>query len=286
MTIVNTINISDRGLAYGDGLFETIAVVNGVLHHWDLHWQRLNLGAERLALHLPKEKEILQHISEKLTSLEQQVIKIIITRGSGGRGYVFPETQHESLIISSHAWPERDAGDYLNGIDTIVCQTRLARQPALAGIKHLNRLEQVLARNEFNDDDYQEGIMLCYAENTGNMASLVVEGTSSNLFFVKNSVLYTPKIKDCGVAGTMRQAIISYVQATQCCHVEQDNYTLQQLSQAEEVFFTNSIYGIMPVASITIDETQQWFYQHRVISNQLAVEFNRPLMRPFIFKSN
>ncbi|MCU7833947.1 MAG: aminodeoxychorismate lyase [gamma proteobacterium symbiont of Taylorina sp.] len=281
MAIINNkIDISDRGVAYGDGLFETIAVIHGVLQHWDLHWPRLIMGAKRLALNLPAEKDLLANIDLNLENTEKQIIKIIITRGSGGRGYLFPEPQCEHIIITSHRWPERKTADYLTGINVIVCRTCLSIQPALVGIKHLNRLEQVLARNEFDDKDYQEGIMLSYNTNSNQLDSIVVEGTSSNLFFVKDSVLCTPKIDTCGVSGTMRQAIISSVQASQLCSIEEGKYSLRQLAQATEVFFSNSIYGIIPVASIRVNESQQWFYNERSISSQLAEEFNSPLMHP------
>ncbi|MCK5664621.1 MAG: aminodeoxychorismate lyase [Thiotrichaceae bacterium] len=276
----NTIDISDRGLAYGDGLFETIAVIQGQLQHWQLHWQRLSMGAERLALALPVENEVLLRIQQLLIehhSSLNAVIKIILTRGSGGRGYLFPENQCENLIISYHQWPERSADDYVRGIDAIVCKTTLAKQPALSGIKHLNRLEQVLARNEFDQQKYQEGIMLSHSQQ-GN--SWLIEGCSSNLFFVLNSTLCTPKITDCGVLGTMRQSIIDFGRQHSAFHVQQSNYDIHLLEQATEVFFTNSIYGILPVASISF-AAQQWFYKDKTFTRSLAEQFNKQLQRPF-----
>ena len=281
---LNTIDITDRGLAYGDGLFETIAVINGQLHHWKLHWQRMMNGAQRLSLKLADENKLLEQIQQLLDTqkaVSNGVIKLILTRGSGGRGYLFPEDQDENLIISYHQWPERNMDDYVKGINVIVCKTTLAKQPALAGIKHLNRLEQVLARNEFDNKEYQEGIMLSYAEQE---SPLVIEGCSSNLFFVLNSKLYTPKIDNCGVLGTMRQAIIDFGYKNPSFSVQEDNFELHQLEQATEVFFTNSIYGILPVASIshrTKQELQQWFYNERTIIRSLASQFNTQLQRPF-----
>ena len=280
----NTIDISDRGLAYGDGIFETIAVIDGQLQHWKLHWLRLVMGAERLSLNLPQENEILVQIQQRLSDKQSSlngVIKLILTRGSGGRGYLFPENQCENLMISYHQWPERKTDAYVNGIDAIVCKTALAKQPALSGIKHLNRLEQVLARNEFDNEKYQEGIMLSCSEQR---SSLVVEGCSSNLFFVLNATLCTPKIDDCGVLGTMRQSIIDFGLENPLFTVQEDNYDLQQVEQATEVFFTNSIYGILPISSISYrskQELQQWFYKDRTFSRSLARQFNKQLQRPF-----
>lgn len=304
MTLINghqqhTIDVLDRGLAYGDGLFETIAVIDGSLHYWDLHWQRLQNGAKRLTIELPDEDDLLTQINSeiKLTALQEnsagrengtrQVVKLIISRGSGGRGYLFPEIQHPSVIIMLHPWPERETADYEKGIHAMVCQTRLASQPALAGIKHLNRLEQVLARNELHSSnkqqpDYQEGIMLsCCASEP--LDSLVIEGTSSNLFFVLDGLLCTAKIDNCGVLGTMREAVISLISTSLTLKVQQGHYSLQQLSQATEVFFTNSIYGILPVASITVNDSLQWCYTERLISSQLSAILNKELKHPTQF---
>ena len=278
----NNLECSDRGLAYGDGLFETIAVIDGQLHHWQYHWHRLLLGAERLSLRCPSEKNILSLISFELEMHDklEGIIKIILTRGSGGRGYCFPEQQHENLIISYHSWPERRADDYLTGIKAIVCTMSLSKQPVLAGIKHLNRLEQVLARNEYDDTEYQEGIMLCYSEIN---KQYVIEGCSSNIFFVINAVLCTPKIDECGVSGTMRQAIIEFGHEHPSFLVHEGNYDLLQMQQATEVFFSNSIYGILPVASIKLQGSQQYSYHDRSISRVLAEHFNKSLKRPHSF---
>ncbi len=281
---LKALDITDRGLAYGDGLFETIALINGQLHHWKLHWQRMISGCKKLALNLPDETQLLEQIQQQLNTqkvVSNGVIKLILTRGSGGRGYLFPENQDENLIISYHQWPERSVDDYVNGINTIVCKTTLALHPLLSGIKHLNRLEQVLARNEFDNKKYQEGIMLSHTEQGRHF---VIEGCSSNLFFVLNSKLCTPKLNNCGVLGTMRQAIIDFGLENPLFLVQEDNFELHQLEQATEVFFTNSIYGILPVASIsyrTKEQLQQWFYNERTIIRSLANQFNTQLQRPF-----
>ncbi len=292
--MIETIAVNDRGLAYGDGLFETIAYVNDELHNWQRHWQRLQMGAERLALDLPEETFVIKQINQKIiqngtssitgskTAQENKVVKIIITRGQGGRGYLYPEQKNPRLIISIHDWPERAIDDYQEGIHVTVCHTRLAKQPALAGIKHLNRLEQVLARNEFSNSRYQEGIMLQYSDGDSDMDSLIIEGTSSNLFFVINGCLSTPLIDSSGVQGTMKQAVLSL--AKQKVIIIDENYVkLSQLKDASEVFFTNSIFGIIPVASITPGDGQEWCYSKNEssITSQLANIINKNLNRPY-----
>ncbi|MCU7938466.1 MAG: aminodeoxychorismate lyase [gamma proteobacterium symbiont of Bathyaustriella thionipta] len=290
--IKTNIDVNDRGLAYGDGLFETIACVNGELHNWHLHWKRLILGAERLSLMIPDENFLLDSINSKLfqnNDLNTQnhsinkVIKVIITRGKGGRGYQFPQQPRSTLIISIHNWPEKPVDDYQNGIKLKVCQTCLAPQPALAGIKHLNRLEQVLARNELNGSDYQDGIMqVCPETSVSSSDSKIIEATSSNIFFVKNNQLFTPKIDTCGVQGTIRQEIISLTRKM-AIKLEQGYYVLDDLSDASEVFLTNSIFGVVPVLSITDSDNIQRFSAQQnpaKISAKLSNIINKALNRP------
>lgn len=309
--LTDKIDSSDRGLAYGDGLFETIAYVGGVLHNWDLHWQRLLSGARRLVIDLPDQQFFLEQINLKINQDSQltnslsdslctsisnsisnsistnRVIKIIVTRGLGGRGYLYPEPQKSTIIVSVHAWPERAAEDYHCGIRAIVCQTCLAKQPALAGIKHLNRLEQILGRNEFSNSHYLEGIMLACSDNpltnSSKTDSLIIEGTSSNLFFVNNGRLLTPAIDTCGVQGTIRQLIFALAKQMDIV-IEENHYPLSELENASEVFFTNSIFGVMPVASITMSEEVQWQYDlgasQQKIASVLAKIINKELNRP------
>jgi len=289
---MSTIDSSDRGLAYGDGLFETIAYVKNCPHNWDLHWQRLTSGCEQLKINPPHEHRVLSLINNKLEQYcsshdsgiadNNAIIKIIVTRGKGGRGYLFPEAQESTLIVSVHTWPERPDSDYLNGINAVVCETRLAQQPALAGLKHLNRLEQVLARNEFSTSCYQEGIMLSYSDRLSLLDSLLIEGTSSNLFFVSHGQLLTAKIDTCGVLGTIRQAVIQLAQQ-QGLDLVAGDYPLHDLQGAKEVFFTNSVFGIVPVASITVTKNMQWHFRERAISTQLAACINKELQRPYQF---
>jgi 4-amino-4-deoxychorismate lyase len=286
---IETIDPADRGLAYGDGLFETIAYVNEQLHNWSLHWQRLILGCQRLAIDIPDEKLLLQQINliiaqEKLSSsTSEKVVKIILTRGSGGRGYLFPEKIKPSLLISLHAWPETLEANYYSGVNTILCQTCLANQPALVGIKHLNRLEQVLARNEFAAQEFQEGLLLRCSESASasRFEHLLIEGVSSNLFFVIEGRLLTPKIDKSGVQGTIRQVIFHLVDKL-AIEIEEGDYPLRLLQQASEVFFTNSIFGIVPMRSLRIDKHTLWTFNHNKmnIAAKLSRLINTALNRP------
>ncbi len=309
---IDSLNVLDRGLAYGDGLFETIAYVGSILNHWAFHWQRLKLGAQQLSIDLPEEQFFLDNLQveinkelqiygvNSLNNSRNKVIKIIVTRGQGGRGYLYTSQQIPSIIITVHNWPERDPLDYQSGIRVTMCETCLAKQPTLAGIKHLNRLEQVLGRNEFNETEYHEGIMTqcpdSFLNNRVNNESVIVEGTSSNLFFVSNGQLLTPLIDTCGVRGTMREGVLKLAYELGIPSGE-GHYSLSDLSNASEVFLTNSIWGLLPVASIELDGELKWHQNSDEVScygeasyngetsltNKLAMILNKQIDRPDVF---
>lgn len=233
--------IHDRGLAYGDGLFETIRVAGGQARLVERHLQRLQDGCERLAI--PVDANLLRNeLMRFCRALGQGVAKLIVTRGAGQRGYATPQPyQPQRLLLgsSSPAYPPQHAE---NGIRLFPCETRLAEQPRLAGIKHLNRLEQVLARAEWHDPVYAEGLMR-------DMSGRVVEGVFSNLFIVEAGKLRTAPLTRCGVAGVMRAEIIARA-AQHGLPVVIDDISYAELVQADEVFLCNSLYGIWPVTAL------------------------------------
>ncbi len=248
------IDVHDRGLHYGDGVFETFAVCNGMPALWDLHMQRLLLGCQRL--NFPAFDLALLH-SEALSlcrGVTQGVLKIIITRGVGGRGYRPPPSAVPTALahpcaaagatrmLALYPWPEYPAAFWSEGVAVRVCATRLGCNPALAGIKHLNRLEQVIARSEWEDVRVPEGLML---DTQGN----VIEGTMTNLFVVRNGQLLTPDVSQCGVAGVMRHWILTCARAAGIPWAI-TALTLDTVVSADEVFLCNSVIGIWPVRDI------------------------------------
>ena len=239
---LDCVSSSDRGLLYGDGLFETLAVENGQLRYWPLHLQRLQSGCARLGMAPVNETQLQQECGLLAEPLPRAVVKIIITRGSGGRGYREPEPPQPTRIVQLHDWPEYPASCTEAGIKTIICRTRLGHNPSLAGIKHLNRLEQVLARQEWDDPAIREGLML---DAGGNL----VEGTMSNLFMVKDDLLMTPGLQLCGVAGIMRSRLLELA-ARHSMEARVQAIALDELLQADEVFVCNSLIGIWPVHGI------------------------------------
>lgn len=239
---IDALTVNDRGLQYGDGLFETIAVKDGQCEHWYEHMARLAAGCERLKIPVPDGQLLLAEAQQLYADKQRAVLKIIITRGSGGRGYRIPELVSASRIISIHDWPEFPSINRRLGVQLHLCETKLSHQPALAGIKHLNRLEQVLARSEWTDPDISEGLM---NDINGN----IIEGTMSNYFAVINAELVTPEIVDCGVAGIMRAHIMRQAVLHEIT-VHERNMKIEELLSADELFICNSIIGIWPVRQL------------------------------------
>ena len=247
---------TDRGLLYGDGLFETIAVVEGEPGHWQQHLQRLQAGCARLGIEAVDELLLAEECRQLVDGVGRAVVKIIVTRGSGGRGYRVPARPLPTRILQLHDWPEFSPACARQGVALRICDIRLGHNPRLAGIKHLNRLEQVLARQEWDDTGIMEGLLLDSESN-------LVEGTMSNLFLVRDGVLLTPDLQRCGVAGIMRSQLLECAGQisinTEICQLG-----MVDLHEAEEVFICNSLIGIWPV--ISIDDRK---YNRGIITSRL-----------------
>jgi len=242
-----TLPLTDRGLAYGYGVFETIRVSCHSPVQLEFHLARLALGAERLKIPLSEESvtEYLNTFLQRTAELGESdgVAKLIVTAGFGGRGYSLP-TQLEPLIIWQ--WfplPTDIIQQCREGVSLKYCEHRLGGNLPLVGIKHLNRLDQILARAEWHDDQYQEGLML-------NHEGMAIECISSNLFIVEKNKVLTPALINSGVAGVMRREIIESLCPSLEIPVEVVNLLPQQIENADEVFITNALYGIRPVACI------------------------------------
>lgn len=259
----NHLPINDRGLQYGDGLFETIEINAGRPVFLDRHLQRLVNGCITLAIPTLDLAILTEEIHRVCQGSQQAVLKIIITRGSGGRGYRLPQPINPARIISLHPFPNYPAHYAEHGINARFCNTRLGLNPTLAGIKHLNRLEQVLARAEWNNDSYQEGIML-------DMNGHVIEGTMSNLFYLKNEKLYTSSLQFSGVAGIIRSIVMQLATSQQIPLVEHC-YDKADLLSADSAFVCNSVIGIWPI--LRLEGVQFAVSQHTKELQQVLMEY-------------
>lgn len=240
------IAVADRGLAYGDGLFETIKVRAGRAALLERHLARLEDGCQRLMI--PCDMPVLR--SELLAYMQQLgngVCKLLVTRGVGQRGYTLPEPARPQRILQTSSLPQWPDAYGQQGIQLFSCQLRLSTQPILAGLKHLNRLEQVLARAEWSDPAYAEGLLL-------DEHNRVIDCVFSNIFIVRQQQLITPALNRCGVAGVMRAELMARAQLAGI-DVQVQDILLQDMLQADEVFTSNSLYGIWPVRGYA---AQQW----------------------------
>ncbi len=240
--ISNTIGAADRGLAYGHGVFETILVIDGSPVFYAEHLQRLLTGCSRLGIPVDA---LPQQLERDLQQLQypagRAVLKLVLTCGAGGRGYLTPDPASPTRILMLSSLPEYP-GRPEQGIRARWCQTRLACQPLLSGIKHLNRLEQVLARNEWQDPSIREGLVC-------DSRGFVVEGTMSNLCFIRDGRFCTPALDQCGVEGIVRNQLLGLA-ARQGLVVEIDNYLPQDVESADELFVCNSLIGIWPIVQL------------------------------------
>ena len=238
---VTEVSVRDRGLQYGDGLFETMAARGTRIAHWDRHMARLARGCQRLGIEPPDPVSLARDVEALLTGAEpglRAVIKVIVTRGSGGRGYRPPLPAEPTRIVSRHDWPAYPSDYATDGIRLGLCETRLSINPRLAGIKHLNRLEQVLARGEWGDE-YAE----CLMRDTEDY---VVCGTMTNLFVLREGGLVTPPIDRCGIAGITRQRVIEAAAALGL-PCKESRLTLDAVQSAAGLFVCNAIAGLWPV---------------------------------------
>ena len=229
---------ADRGLVYGDGLFETMRVHAGCITWWDHHWARFVRGAGRLRIALPASNFIAHEVAELAREIGDGVLRLIASRGQGARGY-FPSidsatywqlSQHRLPAVLPRAWVLR------------WCDTRCAIQPLLAGIKHCNRLEQVLARAEWHDPDApdtdaDEGLMLTIDGD-------VIGATAANLFIYGDDGWVTPAVDRSGVAGVCRALLIHGLAAKQA------RVTPADIEAASAVFLCNAVRGILPVGRL------------------------------------
>lgn len=239
----------NRAVAYGDGLFETILVLDGVAPLWNFHRARLQQSIQRLNIYCDI-NELETSFLSFATQHPNALIKIIIARSGGSRGYSAKQSDDCAIQLKTFPLPHYARTKITDGVRLHVCRQRLSHNPGLAGIKHLNRLEQVMAASELRSDSSDEGLML---DNSGS----VIEGISSNIFIMHNHRLETPRLDYCGVAGVMRAAIMQKLAQDISLPVQEKRLTLSSVLAADAVFMCNSVFGVWPVKSIGVSTIKQ-----------------------------
>ena len=235
---VTSITITDRGLHYADALFETIRMRGDTAPLWSHHMLRLCRGAERLGMPAPDTGLLARECARLSAGKQASVCKIIYTRGSGGQAYSPPEDPRPVRVIMALEAPPLTP----SGIAVTFCRTPLATSPALAGLKHCGRLEQVLARRELMGSGFDEGLM-CDA------GGRVVEATSANLFVVHDGIISTPELTSAGVAGVMRGRVLELL-ARDGYKVRERVLLPRDCQDAQALFLCNAVRGIMPVTRL------------------------------------
>ena len=234
------IDIFDRGLQFGDGVFETMLCIHGSIKNYEYHWDRLTNGCEKLAINCPDIKDVIRgYIAD--FNLQRGVAKLIVTRGSTKRGYWAADTVKANWILNISERSSPNLEVVHEGIVSAISPIRLCKDKLLGGIKHLNRLPQVLARQQMSAD-VQEVIML-------DNENRVIEGCMSNIFYVREKKLLTPVIDDCGVFGVMRRYVMESARGMGIYCEERETY-LNDILEADELFFTNSLIQIWPVRKL------------------------------------
>ncbi|BBN60031.1 aminodeoxychorismate lyase [Hydrogenovibrio marinus] len=251
----------DRGLQYGDGFFTTLLLQQGRVVNWPAHLQRIKHSAERLKFHNFRLESLVEDFSRFVQSLEGEsaekiAVKILVTRGFGGKGYQPPpnEEQQANWLFQSMPFPqaggvalsyfEKEASPPTWQIFPQCVTTSdvcFAQQSLLAGLKHLNRLENVLARQALIGTSFDEAIM---CDTTGNCVS----GTQSNLLWLKGDIVFTPDLSQSGVSGTTLPVVLELAERLGY-EVEVGRFDLLEVAQADEIFFCNALRGVMPVTA-------------------------------------
>jgi 4-amino-4-deoxychorismate lyase len=241
--LVEGVSPYDRGLHYGDGLFETIVCVKGRARLLSLHMERLSLGCERLRINLGDLAPLRTEIAATAAAAGEALIKVIVTRGEAvARGYGWSGTEVATRLVFRYPLPPENLAASRDGIRAVVAKLRYGENPRLAGMKHLNRLEQVLARSEVPAEEAAE---LLVFSSSGNLVS----GTMSNVFLVRQSRVLTPELDRCGVAGVMRRVILREAAAIGLA-AEESVLSAADLASADEIFISNARVGLWPIRTL------------------------------------
>lgn len=237
--VSDCVSVNDRAVQFGDGLFETMRVVDTAIPLLSHHMVRLEQGCQRLGILLDVAlllSNLQQYLSE-LAATKPYTLKLIVSRGEGTRGYR-PQATTPTIAMRAYPYSAPTVSQLDDGVHARLCVTPLGCNPVLAGMKHLNRIEQVLARAEWDDEHIFEGLM---QDVNGHL----IEGTMTNVFFVRDRTVFTPELSECGVAGVMREELLGFFAQHNTSAPVQGRFNFQDLEQASEVFISNSLIGVL-----------------------------------------
>ena len=247
MVLVNGVEtdfipVADRGFAYGDGVFRTLPVRNGIPAHWPRHRAKLFADCAALGISPPEHDILDREVLRACRAVPECALKIIATRGIAERGYRHEAGAAPTRVVLTAPLPTYPPAYAEAGVRIRRCRLKMAPQSATAGVKHLNRLENVLARAEWSDPAIAEGMLQDVDEN-------VIGGTMTNVFIARDGALATPAVDRCGVAGVTRDRIIAAAaKHGTACGVTVLSWN--DMMTADEIFLANSLIGVWPVREI------------------------------------
>jgi 4-amino-4-deoxychorismate lyase len=270
-----SLSINDRGFSFGDGVFETIRIWKSTIPFWPEHFARLLKGLSILGIPIPDSfeeiilKDVVSLISANALSCNQSaVLKIIVTRGSGGIGYMPQSNAVPSIILmikdDRYAASNSIIDQKNNKVFSLTCcKHTISSNPSLAGIKHLNRLDQVIASAELQGT-FDEGLLL-------DVDGYVIEGTKSNLVCLNKGKWFMPKLSSCGIQGVMLKKFQFWLEKKKYPLIMQ-NLTMNDVLQAEHLFMMNSIMGIKEVTT---------FQGRKYVSSKEGIQIRRWLSESY-----
>jgi len=251
----------DRAVQFGDGCFTTAAIQDGKIQLLAAHLQRLQESCERLFMPLPNLPQLATEMQQIAAEQTQAVLKVILTPGAGGRGYSRKGCTAPTRILSLSPWPQHYATLQQQGATLVTSPIMLARNPLLAGLKHLNRLEQVLIRHHLDKTKADEALVL-------DTAGTVVECCAANLFWRKGNNIFTPRLEQAGVNGIMRRYLMAQMaRSGQSCQLIDGSR--DDVLNADEVVICNALMPVLPVRKIDdVSFTARTLYQQLQASCQ------------------
>ncbi len=255
--------INDRAANYGDGIFTTMLVKDNAVALFERHIKRLIDDSNRLALDVD-ENSLRSAIAKEASHCTSGVLKLLVSSGVGGRGYNRNYESNPELFFSHHQVPPVYDKWQTDGVYMGVSEVALAQQPLLAGLKHLNRLEQVLIKQALSKTPFDDVVVCDYAGH-------VIEASAANLFWLKDGQWYTPSVEHAGVAGVMRSFLLDWFKGSQI-NVNICQEPASQLANVQAMFMCNGLMKIVPVASFSLNDSKYDFDVTMVNQVQSAIE--------------
>ncbi|WP_340676653.1 aminodeoxychorismate lyase [Paraglaciecola sp.] len=272
--IQDSIDVTERAVQYGDGCFTTMTFFQGQLQMWPQHLARLQHNCQRLAINFSQWQALQDSALSLIANAEHKsgVIKIIISRGKGGRGYSPLNVTAPSYILSCHELPSHYMSWQKRGISLGLSPVKLAMQPLLAGLKHLNRLEQVLVKQALDLTEFDDVLVCDTSDN-------IIEASAANVFWLHKGQWFTPSLESSGVEGVMRNKVCQLLSTlSQPVTETKQKFTVD--FAAEEMFICNALMTIVPVTTLNVPTfNQQWAFSKAKVA-QLQSELNTFIQTP------